>query len=139
MATDTFSLITQRDTACGPNESMKTVDTSTDTISLISHHDRGSGLDIPPELFSRHVSTDTRTLISTRDNFSATTPTTHIIHLDAQTQSIPSLQCDASSNTLALAEQRHTGVQVSDVIDLKKRIIILFFFLFLGSTRKSSC
>jgi hypothetical protein len=126
VATDTFSLITQKDTACGPNEPIQNRDTSTDTISLISLHDRASGLDIPPELLSRHVSTDTRTLISIRDNFSATIPLTQTIHIDAQTQSTPAIQHDASSNTPAIAEQRHISVQVCDIIDLRIEIMILF-------------
>ncbi|CAF0777396.1 unnamed protein product [Adineta steineri] len=110
-ATDTFNLITHRDAACGLNEPTRNRDTSTDTIELISLHDRASGLDIPPELLSRHVSTDTRTLISLRDNFSATIPVIQAIHVDAQTQSRPAVHHDASSNTPALAEQRHTGIQ----------------------------
>ncbi len=128
VATDTFNLIGQKDTACGPNELTQNRDTSTDTISLISFHDRASGLDIPPELLSRHVSTDTRTLISIRDNFSTTIPLTQPVHIDAQTQSISAIQHDASSNTPAPAEQQHTGVQVSDRIDLRIKIMILFFF-----------
>ncbi|CAF1136886.1 unnamed protein product [Rotaria sp. Silwood1] len=111
VATDTLNLITQKDTACGSNESTYNRDMSTDTISLISYYDRASGHDIPPELLSRHVSTDTRTLISIRDNFSLTTPLIQPIHIDAQTQSIPIVQHDASSNTFASAEQRHIGVQ----------------------------
>ncbi|CAF4442105.1 unnamed protein product, partial [Rotaria magnacalcarata] len=47
---------------------------STDTSCLRILNDRSCGLDFPRELLSRHISTDTRTLISTRDNFSATTP-----------------------------------------------------------------
>jgi len=113
-ATDTRNLITQKDTACGPDETKHIHDISTDTLSLISLHDRASGHDIPPELFSRHVSTDTRTLISVRDNFSTTIPVIQKVHIDAQTQSISTVQHDASSNTLAPAEQRHTSVQVSD-------------------------
>jgi hypothetical protein len=116
-ATDTRSLITQKDTACGPDEIKPGRDTATDTLSLVSHNDRASGQDIPPELFTRHVSTDTRTLITTRDNFSATIPTVQSVRNDAQTQSISMVQHDASSNTLAPAEQRHTGVQVSDVLN----------------------
>lgn len=112
-ATDTRSLVTQKDTACGPDETRRGRDTSTDTLSLVSHQERASGHDVPPELLSRHVSTDTRTLVLTRDNFSTTIPIIQTVHLDAQTQSIPSVQRDASSNTLAPAEQRHTGVQVS--------------------------
>lgn len=104
-------------------------DISTDTLSLISYHDRASGLDIPPELLSRHVSTDTRTLISIRDNFSLTTPITQTAHIDAQTQSIPTIQHDASSNTAPLAEQRHTGVQVSVIIN---KIITLYVFAFVS-------
>ncbi|UJR14743.1 hypothetical protein I4U23_001734 [Adineta vaga] len=111
MATDTFSLITHKDVACGLNEATVQHDTSTDTDALISLHDRASGLDIPPELLSRHVSTDTRTLVSFRDNFSATTPLAQTVFVDVQTQSIPAVQHDASSNTPALAEQRHTGIQ----------------------------
>jgi hypothetical protein len=120
-ATDTRSLITQKDTACGPDETKRGRDTSTDTLSLVSFNDRASGHDIPPELFSRHVSTDTRTLISTRDNFSTTIPVTQTIHIDAQTQSIPPVQHDASSNTVAPAEQRHTGVQVSYLLNYKNK------------------
>jgi hypothetical protein len=111
-ATDTRSLITQKDIACGPNEAQQVRDTSTDTISLLSLHDRASGHDIPPELLARHVSTDTRTLISTQDNFSTTIPVIQTVHIDVQTQSIPTVQHHVSSNTLAPAEQRHTGVQV---------------------------
>ncbi|CAF0876906.1 unnamed protein product [Rotaria sordida] len=113
VATDTLNLIIQKDTACGSNETTNNRDISTDTTSLISYYDRASGHDIPPELLSRHVSTDTRTLISIRDNFSITTPLTQPIHIDAQTQSIPIIQHDASSNTFASAEQRHTGVQAA--------------------------
>ncbi|CAF2768137.1 unnamed protein product [Rotaria sp. Silwood2] len=111
VATDTLNLITQKDTACGLNETTYNRDISTDTISLISYYDRASGHDIPPELLSRHVSTDTRTLISIRDNFSTTTPLIQTIHIDAQTQSIPIIQHDVSSNTFPPAEQHHTGVQ----------------------------
>lgn len=135
VATDTSSLITHKDTACGPNEPTQNHDISTDTLSLISLHDRASGLDIPPELLSRHVSTDTRTLISIRDNFSTTTPLIQAVHIDAQTQSTPTIQNDASSNTLAPAEQRHTGVQVSDMIN---KIMILSLF-FLGRRRTTYC
>ncbi|CAF1279168.1 unnamed protein product [Rotaria sp. Silwood1] len=110
-ATDTRNLIIQKDTACGSDETKRACDTSTDTLSLISLHDRASGLDFPPELLSRHVSTDTRTLISTRDNFSATIPITPPIQIHAQTQSIPTIQHHTSSNTNPPAEQRHTGVQ----------------------------
>lgn len=120
MATDTFNLVTHKDVACGLNEASIQQDISTDTDALISLHDRASGLDIPPELLSRHVSTDTRTLISFRDNFSATTPLAQTIYVDVQTQSIPAVQHDASSNTPALAEQCHTGIQVSNIIDLRK-------------------
>jgi hypothetical protein len=125
-ATDTLNLITHKDIACGSNESTQNRNVSTDTVSLVSLYDRASGLDIPPELLSRHVSTDTRTLISIRDNFTATTPLAQAIHIDAQTQSISVTQHDASSNTLASAEQRHTGVQVCDIIDLRIKIMILF-------------
>ncbi|CAF1614470.1 unnamed protein product, partial [Adineta ricciae] len=111
MATDTFNLIAHKDVACGLNEAILQQDISTDTNALVSLHDRASGLDIPPELLSRHVSTDTRTLISFRDNFSATTPLVQTVHIDAQTQSIHAVQHDASSNTPALAEQCHTGIQ----------------------------
>ncbi len=127
VATDTFNLLTQKDIACGSNESTHNRDSSTDTISLISLHDRASGVDIPPELLSRHVSTDTRTLISIRDNFSTTIPVIQNVLIDAQTQSTSAIQQDASSNTLAPAEQRHTGVQVCDVIDLRIRIMIRWF------------
>jgi len=122
-ATDTRSLITQKDTACGPDETKRGRDTSTDTLSLVSLHDRASGHDIPPELFSRHVSTDTRTLITMRDNFSTTTPVVQTVHMDAQTQSMSTVQHDASSNTLAPAEQRHIGVQVSYLFNYNKNQI----------------
>ena len=112
-ATDTRNLITQKDIACGSNEFKRGCDTSTDTASLLSLHDRASGLDVPPQLLARHVSTDTRTLVSTRDNFSATQPATPTVHIDAHTQFVATAQHDASSNTSAPAEQRHTGVQVS--------------------------
>lgn len=116
MATDTSTLIVHKDIACGPNESNENRDSSTDTHSLTSYHDRACGLDIPPELLSRHVSTDTRTLISFRDNFSATTPINQTVHVDAETQSSTATQHDAASNTIAPAEQRHTGVQVCEYI-----------------------
>ena len=112
MATDTSNLIVHKDIACGSNEPNENRDSSTDTHSLTSYHDRACGLDIPPELLSRHVSTDTRTLISFRDNFSATTPINQTVHVDAETQSPTATQHDAASNTIAPAEQRHTGVQV---------------------------
>jgi hypothetical protein len=112
-ATDTRNLITQKDIACGSNDFRSGCDSSTDTSSLLSLHDRASGLDVPTQLLARHVSTDTRTLVSTRDNFSATQPATPTVHIDAHTQFIATVQHDASSNTLAPAEQRHTGVQVS--------------------------
>ena len=121
MATDTFNLIAHKDVACGLNEATLQQDISTDTNALVSLHDRASGLDIPPELLSRHVSTDTRTLISFRDNFSATTPLVQTVHIDAQTQSIHAVQHDAASNTPALAEQCHTGIQVSSNSSLKKQ------------------
>jgi hypothetical protein len=127
-ATDTRTLITQKDTASGPDETKRGRDTANDTSTLVSLHDRASGNDIPPELYSRHVSTDTRTLISTRDNFSTTIPVVQTIHLDAQTQSRPMVQHDASSNTLAPAEQRHTGVQVSDRLNKKQKIDIRLLF-----------
>ncbi|CAF1281668.1 unnamed protein product [Rotaria sordida] len=110
-ATDTRNLIIQKDTACGSDETKRARDMSTDTLSLIPSHDRASGLDMPPELLSRHVSTDTRTLISTRDNFSAPIPVSPTIQIHAQTQSIPTIQHDASSNTYTQADQRHIGVQ----------------------------
>jgi len=128
VATDTRNLIMHKDTASGSDEAKRARDTSTDTLSLILRQERASGQDIPPELLTRHVSTDTRTLISIRDNFSSTTPITQTVHIDAQTQSISAVHHDASSNTLAPAEQRHTGVQVSDIIDLRIKIMILFFF-----------
>jgi hypothetical protein len=112
-ATDTRSLVIQRDTASGPDDARRGRDTATDTTALTSFHDRATGHDVPPELFSRHVSTDTRTLISTRDNFSTTIPVIQTLRLDAQTQSITAVQNDASSNTLAPAEQRHISVQVN--------------------------
>ena len=112
VATDTRSLLTQKDIACGPNEVKRGRDTSTDTLSLLSLNDRASGIDVPVELLSRHISTDTRTLISTRDNFSATTSTAQTVHTDAQTQSMPPVQQHAASNTAAPAERRHSGVQV---------------------------
>ena len=124
-ATDTRTLVTQRDTACGPDDVKRGRDTSTDTSTLVSLNDRGSGNDVPPELFSRHVSTDTRTLVSTRDNFSTTIPVQTIL-FDAQTQSIPTVQHDASSNTQAPAEQRHAGVQVSDEFNTKELTFDLF-------------
>lgn len=139
VATDTFHLITQKDMACGPNEATENRDTSTDTTSLVSRHDRASGVDIPPELLSRHVATDTRTLISLRDNFSTTIPVTQAVLIDAQTQSLSELKQDASSNTLAPAEQRHTAVQVCTI---RIEITIRFFSshslsLVSGSTRTS--
>lgn len=85
---------------------------ATDTLSLIDYHDRASGIDIPTELLSRHASTDTRTLISTRDNFSATPAPQQIVQFDAQTQFIPTVHHDASSNTPSPAEQRHVSIQV---------------------------
>lgn len=113
VATDTYNLTINVDAACGSNEAKRNRDTSTDTISLISLHDRACGLDIPADLLSRHVSTDTRTLISIRDNFCTPAPSTQIIHTDAQTQSIPAVKHDVSSNTAISGEPRHTGVQVS--------------------------
>lgn len=113
-ATDTHSLVTQKETASGPDEIKRARDTATDTFSLVSLNDRGSGNDVPPELFARHVSTDTRTLVTTRDNYSFTLPVVQPAQFDAQTQSLATLQRDASSNTLAPAEQRHAGIQVSD-------------------------
>lgn len=113
-ATDTRTLVVQKETASGPDEIKRARDTSTDTHSLVSLNDRGSGNDVPPEFFSRHVSTDTRTLVSTRDNYSFTIPIIPPALYDAQTQSIATVQRDASSNTLAAVEQRHTGTQVSD-------------------------
>lgn len=113
-ATDTRNLIVQKDIACGSNERYYHTDRSTDTSSLVSLHDRASGHDYPSELLARHVSTDTRTLITTRDNFSATIPTPQVVLLDAQTQFIPTVRHDTASNTVPPAEQRHTSVQVSD-------------------------
>lgn len=112
-ATDTRNLIVQKDIACGLNERHYNTDRSTDTSSLVSRHDQASGHDYPAELLARHVSTDTRTLISTRDNFAATQPVPQVVQLDAQTQFIPPPRHDAASNTLAPAEQRHSSVQVS--------------------------
>ena len=112
-ATDTRNLIIHRDTASGLDEARRARDMSTDTASLVTRQERGSGHDVPRELLSRHMSTDTRTLISTRDNFSATIPVAQTVHVDAHTQSIHPIQHDACSNTTAPAEQRHTGVQVS--------------------------
>ncbi len=114
VATDTRNLIMHKDTASGSDEAKRARDTSTDTLSLILRQERASGQDIPPELLTRHVSTDTRTLISTRDNFSVTIPAIQTVHTDAHTQSIATVQRHASSNTLAPAEQRHTAVQVSN-------------------------
>ena len=111
-ATDTQNLIIQRDTACGPDDTKRTHDISTDTSSLISLQDRTSGLDIPRELLSRHVSTDTRTLILTRDNFSTPMPIAQKIQFNVHTQSIPIEQHDASSNTVPQAEQRDKSIQV---------------------------
>ena len=128
-ATDTRSLVTQRDTASGPDETKRGHDTATDTISLTSFNDRASGQDIPPELLSRHASTDTRTLISTRDNFSITIPVIQTARFDAQTQSKTTVQHDASSNTHAPAEQRHISVQVNYLFNyLREKSKFIFFF-----------
>ena len=86
-ATDTQTLVIQRHTASGPDEIKRGRDTSTDTSTLTVHQVRGSGNDYPPECFARHASTDTRTLISTRDKFSATIPIVQVVRNDAQTQS----------------------------------------------------
>ncbi|CAF4084833.1 unnamed protein product [Rotaria magnacalcarata] len=110
-ATDTRNLIIQKDTACGADETKRGCDMSTDTSCLRILNDRACGLDFPRELLSRHISTDTRTLISTRDNFSATTPIVQTVQIHAQTQSTPTLQHDASSSTFPPAEQRHISVQ----------------------------
>ncbi|CAF3102541.1 unnamed protein product [Rotaria socialis] len=110
-ATDTRNLIIQKDTACGADETKRGCDMSTDTSCLRILNDRACGLDFPRELLSRHISTDTRTLISTRDNFSATAPIVQTVQIHAQTQSTPTLQHDASSNTFPPAEQRHISVQ----------------------------
>ena len=122
-ATDTRSLIIQKDTSCGPDEIKRGHDTSTDTLSLASLQDRASGQDIPPELYSRHVATDTRSLVSTRDNFSATIPVQQTLRIDVHTQSIPTIRHDVSSNTRAPAEQRHTSVQVSHSLTYKIRFL----------------
>lgn len=115
-------------------------DTSTDTSSLVDLQDRASGLDIPRELLSRHATTDTRTLISIRDNFSTTIPIIQTALVDAQTQSINEMKQDASSNTLALAEQRHASVQVRVlVIHSRMKIMIRAFLFFLGRTRTTDC
>ena len=61
------------------------------------------------------------------------------MHIDAQTQSAPVVQHDASSNTFAQAEQRHTGVQVSDRIGVRtstvSMLFIVIFFLLLDCAR----
>lgn len=111
-ATDTRNLIIQKEIACGVDDTKRGCDMSTDTSSLQTFSDRACGLDFPRELLSRHISTDTRTLISTRDNFSATIPVPQIVQVNAQTQSVPAVQHDASSNTLPTAEQRHISIQV---------------------------
>ena len=134
VATDTSHLITQKDIACGSNETTENRDTSTDTNSLVDLQDRASGLDIPRELLSRHVATDTRTLISIRDNFSTTIPITQTALVDAQTQSISEMKQDASSNTLALAEQRHASVQVRVVVVHSRMKIMIRSFLFRQDT-----
>jgi hypothetical protein len=112
-ATDTRNLIVQKEIACGSNEHQHRCEISTDTESLVSYNDRASGHDYPAELLARHVSTDTRTLVTTRDNFSLTQSQAQTIHFDAQTQYMPIVRHDASSNTRAPAEQRHTSVQVN--------------------------
>lgn len=144
VATDTLHLITRKDIACGASEVTQNRDNSTDTLSLIDHQDRASGIDIPIELLSRHVATDTRTLISIRDNFSTTIPVIPTALVDAQTQSIVEMKQDASSNTLALAEQRHASTQVCVLLWLihprMKIMIRLFRFRFsLGRTRTTDC
>ncbi|UJR31990.1 hypothetical protein I4U23_019461 [Adineta vaga] len=121
-ATDTRNLIIQKDTASGLDETKRARDMSTDTLSLVTRQERGSGHDFPRELLSRHISTDTRTLISTRDNFSATIPVAQAVQIDAHTQSIPPVQHDAFSNTIAPAEQRHTGVQAIQELPVVKHI-----------------
>ncbi|CAF0880180.1 unnamed protein product [Adineta ricciae] len=121
-ATDTRNLIIHKDTASGLDEARRARDMSTDTVSLVTRQERGSGHDVPRELLSRHMSTDTRTLISTRDNFSATIPVAQTVHVDAHTQSIHPVQHDACSNTTAPAEQRHTGVQAIQELPLVKHI-----------------
>lgn len=139
-ATDTMHLITHKDIACGSNEMTQHRDSSTDTISLIHLQDRASGIDIPPELLSRHAATDTRTLISIRDNFSTTIPITQTALVDAQTQSIVEMKQDASSNTLALAEQRHASTQVCVLIDHSRMKIMIRLLLFLlDRTRTTDC
>jgi hypothetical protein len=115
IGTDTYSLLTYKDIACGRNDPLHMHEIGTDTQSLISLNDRASGVDIPRELLARHVSTDTRTLISTRDNFSAPMLSSTMIQHDAQTQSHAIEQHDAASNTYAQAEQHHIGIQVGPI------------------------
>jgi hypothetical protein len=134
VATDTSQLFTHKDIACGSNEMIQNRDTSTDTDSLVDLQDRASGLDIPRELLSRHTATDTRTLISIRDNFTTTIPITQTALVDAQTQSINEMKQDASSNTLALAEQRHASVQVCVVVIHPRMKIMIRSFLFRQDT-----
>ena len=129
-ATDTRNLIVQKEIACGSNEWKRSCDSSTDTKSLVDHHDRASGVDIPTELLARHVSTDTRTLISTRDNFSVTQAIPQIVHIDAQTQFLPTIQHDASSNTSAPAQLRHCSVQVCRIFVMKSKNNCHFIFVF---------
>ncbi|CAF1460677.1 unnamed protein product [Adineta steineri] len=119
-ATDTRNLIVHKDIASGSDETKRARDMSTDTLSLVYLEERACGLDFPRELLSRHISTDTRTLISTRDNFSATIPVVQTVLMDAHTQSIPPIRHNASSNTQALAEQRHTGVQAVQELPVVK-------------------
>jgi hypothetical protein len=104
--------MTLKDMACGVCDATVTRDSSTDTDHLVMISDRGCGLDIPHELLSRHISTDTRTLISMRDNFSTTTPAVAVVQLDAETQSVSIVQHDVSSNTPTTPEQKHISIQV---------------------------
>lgn len=112
VSTDTNNLISLRDTACSVHEFFQTQDTATDTSALLSFEHRAIGSDIPNELLSRTVATDTRTLVSTRENFSNTAGTTTVGTFDVQTQSNPIFQHEVASNTNISGQGRETSVQV---------------------------
>ena len=123
IATDTSTLITLKDTACGSNYYFQPQEVATDTISLVSFDDRASGSDIPAELLSRHVATDTRTLISTRENFSSALS---LPSIDVQTQSATIVHHDVASNTTIIGEGRNMSVQVSLIFFIVNLLQILF-------------
>ncbi|CAF0943841.1 unnamed protein product, partial [Didymodactylos carnosus] len=119
-ATDTRTLISYKDIATGPSDTKRWYDRSTDTLTLLQQREQATGNDIPAVLLNRTVATDTRTLVSTRDNFSTTTLSKDIFKdIGCDTKSLTQYH-DTSVNTNRL-EQQNASVQcIPDVYPVKQ-------------------